>query len=62
MTDYPECSCPNLGSLARAGLEGQDIAACDIHRPDHRGDGFGDATPLNSDHLIAGLGDHSTTL
>lgn len=60
MTDYPECACPNAGDLARMGLEGKDIAACDVHRPE-RGS-LGSPPALNSDRLIAGLGDHSTTL
>lgn len=60
MTDHPECSCPNMADLARMGLEGHDVSVCDVHRPD-RGDGFGHAPALNSDDLIAGLGDYSTT-
>lgn len=61
MTDLPECSCPPTADLARMSLEGHDVAACAIHRPDH-GDGFTSPPALNSDALIAGLGDYSTTL
>lgn len=61
MTDLPECSCPPTADLARMSLEGIDVLACPVHRPE-RGEGFGSAPALNSDALVAGLGDYSTTL
>lgn len=56
MTDLPECSCPPTADIARMSLEGHDFLACSVHRPE-RGKGFASATALNSDQLIAGLGE-----
>lgn len=60
-TDLPECSCPHMADLTRMGLEGRTVPTCDVHRPALEPSAAA-APALNSDALIAGLGDYSATL